>query len=1132
MRISILPIASLLLAAGSFTLHAASPDPDQAAFERLQIAVGAGQGLRGAPAAAAQAQQATDPRAANLAGKIAATRANHPAPLQAQAQAQAQKPSRGAALQAAAADRSARQHAAVQRVAAAAGGAIEFHLRTQNGTLRHARGPLFSPVGPRLAGANTTDHDIATAHALLRSWTDILGVADPDKEFVLDRSEPDGLGGRHLRFQQRWAGLRVWPASLSVHLDPQGKAVLVDGAYDPTPDTLETRPRITAEEAILLGRAATPNGLACDAGKAGLVIHAPLDVEPRLAWQFNLNLGLTHAWEVFVDATDGHVISRASRICEGNVAGSGTDQEGIVRNLNVWQDGSTYYLVDTSKPMFKAGTDPINKPEGTITIADVRDKDVKQIQNSDIVLASSTAAKTWPVADGVSAAYNFSQTYDYFLSQHARNSLDGSGGNITAIIRVGNYDNASWNGNLKLMLFGDVQPYAKALDVVGHELTHGLTENSANLVYENQSGAMNEAFSDIFGEMVEAYVVGQNDWQMGTKLGKALRDFKNPGSLVIGGLNKPYPSKMSEFIQLPNTDDADHGGVHLNSSIINHCYYLVAEGLPGAIGRGDASKIFFRTLTQHLQPQSQFVDARIGAIDAAETLFGKDSTQARKVIEAFDAVEILSAPETPVPPSVPVVQAPDSILFVGVDGFFGQPTLYRQESALGDGAGSPVAANVGVARPAVTGDGSEALYVSANHDLCYLETGNPQTGACYGFAGQVHSVAVSPDGKLAAFVFQDLATQQPDNRISVIDLVAGTSKSFDLLAPAMDGVPVDAVLYADSMCFSTDSQILYYDAVSHLHFGTGPAVDRWSVYALNPSTSKISIVVPPIEGVDTGNPNMGRAGNRYMVLDALAEATQNSAIIVLDLFTGNAAKIGTVSQGLGIPCFTGDEGSIVYAQSDPQASGTGFSIVRQTLTADRLGTSGTASVLVRDAALGVLYRRGSFSGANATPTIAITAPANGINIAPGTPTPIAATASDTDGSVARVEFYDGDTKIGEDATAPFSVSWTPATPGSHRLIARAIDNVGATQDSTAINVTVGSTPPPTPSKLTVALQPNGSLRITVRGSPGNYAVARSSNLTQWTDLQTVTLGASGEATLDDSNGPATQRTLFYRAHTP
>lgn len=1122
----------LLLGLSRVTLGA---DPEQTALDRIRLSLGNGSSFRSRPIEATPPAATTaDPRADRIATELGRLRLGARQPSVALPFAPPAPRAAGVTpTPAAGPDRAARQRAALQAVLAPAQGAIRLHLRTENGTVRHARGPLLKPAARQLAGGNTLQRDTTTAQRLLEHWKDLLGVENPDREFVLVQSGSNDLGGRHLRFHQHWQGLRVWPATLSLHLDPDGQATLLEGAYNPSPLGLATQPRLTAQDATLQARASIQNGLAADTDAPQLVVHAPLGSEPRLAWALQLNLGLDHAWLVFVDALDGRILARSPRHCDANVAGRGLDLENVSRNLNVWSGNGTHFLLDTSKPMFKAGSDPVNKPEGVITIADARNKKIQELQNSDLFLVTSANPASWDVADAVSAAFNFSETYDYFLADHGRNSLDGAGGNITAVVRVADYDNASWNGNLKIMLFGNVRPYAAALDVVGHELTHGLTESSAGLVYENQPGAMNEAFSDIFGEMVEARTTGQPDWKLGTKLGKVFRDFIQPGSLVIGGMNRPYPSKMSEFIQLPNDDNNDHGGVHINSSIINHTFWLAAEGLDGAIGRRDAERIFFRTLTQHLQPQSQFVDARLGAIASAEALFGADSTQARKIAQAFDATEILAAPQTPPPPSVPVVQAPDSTLFVSADPFWGDTMLYRREAALGDGSfGADFAADVKYARPAVTGDGTEVLYVSADNDLCYTETANPNAGACLGFAGQVHSVALAPDGSFGAFVFRDAFTGQPDNRITVLDLVHSTTKTYELLAPALDGVPIDAVMFADSMTFSTDSQLLIYDAVSRLRFGTGPTVERWSIYALHLGTGKISIVVPPIEGVDTGNPNMGRAGNRYLVFDAAVEATGNSLVLTLDLFTGNAAQVGLTESGYGVPCFSGDEAAVVYAQRDPGAFSTGFSLVRQTLTADRIGTQGDPTLWMEDAAIGVLYRRGTFNPNNAEPTVAITSPAPGATLAPGVPVTFQANATDPDGTVVSVVFYDGDTLLGEDRTTPFSLSWTPTTSGTHRLIARATDNLGATHDSEAVLLTVRDTEPPAAPKLAIQHLGSGALRLTLTGSAGNYVLSRSTDLRQWTDLQSLTLGANGTTTTDDTQGPTTAGTLFYRARRP
>jgi len=1022
------------------------------------------------------------------------------------------------------------QRASLRRLTESASPDLQVHLRHENGTLRQARAQRLAAAASGPAKAAPDERRLATTVAFLQRHADLLQLNNPAEELDLVRSESDGLGGRHLRFAQRLGQLPVWPATLSAHLDAQGHLTLIEGAYIPTPQNVADQPQITPGDATLRAKASVPGGMRGESGIPELIVFAPLDRDARLAWRFTLNVGFTQAWLFVVDALDGRILQRSNRILDANVVGRGVDLQGASRTLNVWQANNSHFLIDTSKPMFKAGSDPVQKPEGAITIADARNKKVNELQGSDVFLITSANPAQWDIPDGVSAAYNYSQTYDYFLTQHNRNSLDGKGGNITAIVRVGEYDNASWNGNLRLMLFGTVQPYAGALDVVGHELTHGLTEDSANLVYENQPGALNESFSDIFGEMVESYVEGQPDWKMGTRLNQIFRDFKNPGALTIGGLNRPYPSKMSEFVQLPNTNESDHGGVHINSSIFNHCFWLLAEGLSGAIGRRDAERIFFRTLTQHLQAQSQFVDARLGAIASAEALFGANSTHALKTAEAFDAVEIFSAPETPAPAPVPVVSGPDSTLFIAADPFFGDLTLYRQETAQGDSpSGSDFADFIGLSRPAVTGDGQLALYVSADNDLCAVETANPVSRECLNLPGLVHSVAVSPDGRFGAFVLRNAVTGEPDNRISLVNLGDGSSRAFDLLAPVVDGVPIDGILHADSMTFSTDSKVLYYDALSRLRFGSGPTVERWSIYALQLDTGKMSIVVPPLEGIDTGNPSMGRAGNRYLVLDALVERTQNSSIVVLDLFTGNASEIGVVDRGLGYPAFTGDETGVVHAQRDPTAFGSGFSLVRQGIGSDRLSAAGQPTLWIYDAGLGVIYRRGTFSGSNASPQASITSPAAGTSFPASTPVTLTVTASDADGSIARVEFFDGDDKLGEDNSAPFSITWTPVREGPHRLIARATDNLGAAGDTSAVVISIGSTAPPTPARLSISAQPGGAMRLTLSGPSGDYIISMSTDLRQWTDIYPVTIGASGTGFVDDAGGPANNRTLFYRA---
>ncbi len=996
-------------------------------------------------------------------------------------------------------------------------GDVEVHLRAINGTVAQLRGVRLQRQN---GGKTAVENAEETAAAFLRQYRDVLGIVDPDQELKTGSHRIDTTGERHLPYAQTYKHIPVWPSGLTVHLDAGGNVALLDGAYAPTPTGVATEPLLTAAEAERRAKESTAVMALTD--DTTLVVYSPLDRAPRLAWRINVTLGFSQAWRVVVDALDGAILSRETKICEVNAAGSGKDLGGASQNFNVWSAAGKFYLADTGKKMYSPAFDAVKDPHGVISILDARNVTTKNLQT--VYLIESTSANDW-LPDGVSAMINFGLTYDYFLERFDRNSLDGAGGNIQAAVRVAEMDNAFWNGNLKMMFFGNVRPYPSALDVVGHELTHGLTQNSADLIYELQPGALNESFSDILGEMVALRAVGSTTWKLGESLGKVFRDFKNPGSLQIGGLNRPYPSKMSEFLDLPNNDDNDHGGVHLNSSIINHCFYQLAEGLPGAIGTRDAEKIFYRCLTTHLQKQSQFIDARLGCVAAAEALFGAGSTQARKTAEAFDFVEIFDKPPTPEPSPIPVVPGADSTLLVTADFFTGDLLLGRREDALGDPVdGVLMAESVKLERPSVAGDGSAAVYVNGTSDICVVPTDDPFQRECLGLDGLIHSVAISPDGKLAAFVVNDPTTGQVDNQISVYEFATDKSRTYQLVAPVLDSSPVDNVLYADALIFSSDSKQLIYDAVSQIHFGGGDAVTRWSIFSINLATDSTSVLVPPLELADFGNPNLGRAGTRYLTFDARETATGQGHVITMDLFTGEVAQVGNPGHGFGYPCFNGDESAIIFAQEDPTAISTGRSLVKQALAPTRLAAAGQPSLWFSDATVGVIYRRGDFVGGNHGPTITMTSPLADSNFNAGAPITISADAADADGSIVRVEFFDGSDKLGEDTTAPYSFVWNNAPVGAHRLIARAQDNLGAATDSAAIPITVGATNPAS-TTLSVSIL-RGALQIRLQGSAGNYAIEQSNDLKSWTEKLPATITTSGAAIVEDTIAPGKS---FYRA---
>jgi bacillolysin len=240
-----------------------------------------------------------------------------------------------------------------------------------------------------------------------------------------------------------------------------------------------------------------------------------------------------------------------------------------------------------------------------------------------------------PEADAVYD--NLGQVFDYYSKTFGRHSYDNAGGDLVASINFCETPgtplrNAYWNGSQ--MVFGD--GYASSLDITAHELTHAVTERTAGLEYKCQSGALNESMSDIFASNVD-----DNDWEIGEDLPTgALRDMADPAKG-----HPPQPANVKDFVVMPNDDNDynDHGGVHYNSGIPNHAYYLMVK----AIGRDAAEAIVYRALTEELGPTSGFEDFRTASLEVARKLWGVDSPEYRGTDESFAAVGLDGTWEAP-----------------------------------------------------------------------------------------------------------------------------------------------------------------------------------------------------------------------------------------------------------------------------------------------------------------------------------------------------------------------------------------------------------------------------------------------------------------------------------------------------
>ncbi len=289
-----------------------------------------------------------------------------------------------------------------------------------------------------------------------------------------------------------------------------------------------------------------------------------------------------------------------------------------------------------------------------LSVSDKLHRTIYDAQNEESLPGKLMRLEGGKVKGGTSVteAYDYSgDTYKYYKEVHERNSINARGMKLDSTVHYGEeYNNAFWNG--EQMVYGDgdgeiFQRFTKCIDVIGHELTHGVTQYEAALEYTGQAGALNESFSDIFGSMVKQYILKQNvdkaDWLIGVGLfakkvsGVALRSMKDPGTAyndpIIG--KDPQPGHMKNFVETTS----DNGGVHINSGIPNRAFYFAAQEI-GGFAWDKAGKIWYITLRDRLRENSNFQDTANFTFDVSAELFGKQSKEQKAVLNAWNKVGI------------------------------------------------------------------------------------------------------------------------------------------------------------------------------------------------------------------------------------------------------------------------------------------------------------------------------------------------------------------------------------------------------------------------------------------------------------------------------------------------------------
>lgn len=470
-----------------------------------------------------------------------------------------------------------------------------------------------------------------------------LGSKSALESFKITSSNKDKLGGTALRLQQLYNGVPVWGAAQAAFVAEDGTLNVFSGTVTPDLETkkgLKKEKKVNANQAIKIAEADL--GISPDYEKkpsADLVVFTQGD-DANYAYLVNLNFlePKPGNYNYFIDASTGEILNKYNDLHEAktgpgvtgtNTTGSGVGVLGDTKALNMLLTSSTYYLQDNTRG------------NGVITYdASNRSRTPGALWTSvDNLLNSSYES---PAVD---AHYYAGKTYDYYKNVFGRNSYDNNGGALKSTVHYGrNYNNAFWNGNQ--MVYGDGDgttfiPLSGGIDVVAHELTHAVTDTSSDLVYQNESGALNEAISDIFGTLVEFYNGKNPDYEIGedvytpAKANDALRSMSDPTKY---GDPDHYSKRY--------TGTSDNGGVHTNSGIINKAAYLLAAGgthygvTVQGIGNDKVGAIYYRANTVYLTASSTFSQARAALVQAAADLYGASSAEVTAVNKSFDAVGV------------------------------------------------------------------------------------------------------------------------------------------------------------------------------------------------------------------------------------------------------------------------------------------------------------------------------------------------------------------------------------------------------------------------------------------------------------------------------------------------------------
>ncbi|MEU0601944.1 M4 family metallopeptidase [Streptomyces sp. NPDC006393] len=502
---------------------------------------------------------------------------------------------------------------------------------------------------------------IQNAAAALLDHATALGLTSAESTTVRDVIV-DKDGTQHVRYDRAYDRLPVLGGDFVVHLTPDGAYRGANRATRGTISLPTTTPKLSAPKAADLAvnalRAANlGETLKSVKARPELVVDA-LHGAPRLAWRTNAagldSLGNPVARTVLTDALTGAQIDAWDSI--ETATGDGKSLYSGTVGLETTLSGSTYQLKDPTRGNTYTG-DAANKTDLCFLGICFQRAPATLFTDADNHWGTGSTADRASAA--VDAQYGTNETWDYYKNVHGRNGIAGDGkGSYNRVHYGSNYNNAFWDDSCFCMTYGDGDGTTfgplVALDVAGHEMTHGVTSKTAALTYSGESGGLNEATSDILGTMVEWYANNASDpgdYLIGEKIVRS-----GFGGTALRYMDKPSKDGNSADYWSSSVGNLD---VHYSSGVANHFAYLLAEG-SGAktingvaydsptyngktvtgIGRDKVGKIWYRALTVYMTSSTNYAGARTATLNAAKDLYGSGSAEYDAVAAAWSAVNV------------------------------------------------------------------------------------------------------------------------------------------------------------------------------------------------------------------------------------------------------------------------------------------------------------------------------------------------------------------------------------------------------------------------------------------------------------------------------------------------------------